>query len=551
MKRWRVFLTVILPVTATSIFIAGFYAGSRDSLYFKINKSLEIFGSLFREVSEKYVDDLDPEEFVKTGINKMLDDLDPYTTFYDDGGQDDIDALTTGSYTGFGISVGTRDSLLTIVAVYDGYSAQQNGVRIGDRILNIDTAFVLRTSSDALRKYTRGEPGSTARLRFLRGINDTITTTLTRQVIRVTNVSYAGILPGEVGYIKLERFSRRAAEEVRSALGELKVGRQLNGVVLDLRDNPGGLLESAVDICEIFVPTGSRIVSTRGRDISAEKVYTSNISPSEPNLPLAVLINANSASASEVVAGAIQDLDRGVIVGERSFGKGLVQNVFPLAHSTSVKITTARYYTPSGRCIQSVDFAKRRAGVKEQSDSGRIFYTQTGRVVRELHGIQPDTTVRPAAQSEFIRKLTEGAYIYRFANEFSAPLAEFSDEAANRLYKDFGKWLVQNGGLQTTPMESIAAARKAAAAEQYPRAVMAKFDVLEKLLRKEQQTLLKQNEGQLRPLLENEVVGRLATHKDAVAFELESDSSALAAARIAVSPKYRQLLSTTEENTSH
>ncbi|GAB1430311.1 S41 family peptidase [Ignavibacteria bacterium] len=548
MKRWR----VIAPIAATSLFAVGFYIGWNDSLYFKINKSLEIFGSLFREVSEKYVDELDPEEFVRGGINKMLAELDPYTVFMGDGEADDIDALTSGSYTGFGITAGIRDSMMTITGIYDGYSAQQNGVRIGDRILRIDSSFTLYAGSGGLRKYSRGEAGSKAHITLLRGENDTLTMILTRQVIRITNVSYSGILPNDVGYIKLERFSRRASEEVRSALGELQVGRQLKGLVLDLRDNPGGLLESAVEVCEIFVPTGSRIVTTRGRDTTNRKIYISKITPSEPALPLVVLINGASASASEVVAGAIQDLDRGVIVGERSFGKGLVQNVFPLPHNTSLKITTAKYYTPSGRCIQAIDFAKRRVGLRDQTDSGRVFYTKAGRAVQESHGIAPDSTANTEVQSYFLRQLIENNVIFRFANDYAAPFATFPEMMQNgSIVKEFSKWLDEHGNFKSNSLESLAVARKAAENEKVPYSVMAKFDALEKSLRKDRKALIKRYEQQLRRTLEAETVRRLATNRNAVDFSLKRDSVALKAADIAASSAYRKILSATESDVAN
>ncbi len=543
MKRWL----AIVPIAIISLFAAGFYAGSHDTLYFKINKSLEIFGSLFREISEKYVDEIDPEEFVKTGIPKMLTNLDPYTVFMGDGESDDIDALVTGSYIGFGITVGIRDSMVTITGLYDGYSAQENGVRIGDHILRIDSSYVLYSPSDEMRKYTRGEAGSKAVLQLLRGTKDTLTLTLTRQVIRLSNISYSGIISDEVGYIKIDRFSRRAAEEIRSALGNLKVGRQLNGLILDLRNNPGGLLESAVEVCEIFVPTGSRIVATKGRDSSLQKVYVSRISPSEPDLPLAILINRNSASASEVVAGAIQDLDRGIVIGERSFGKGLVQNVFPLAYNSSVKITTAKYYTPSGRCIQRVDFSKRRAGLNPEADSIRTFYTKDGRKVKELHGIDPDSTISQSAIPAFLSKLAENNSIFRFANDYSAAFTEFSQVPRSTIVKEFGKWLDNHGGLQTATLDKLDLARQSAVLENSSRSIVAKFDALEKNLRKERSKLITRYEPSIRRMLETEISKRLSTQKEYAAFSLESDSTAIAAAHIAISPKYKKILTVSEE----
>ncbi len=340
--------------------------------YYKINKSFDIFGALFREVAANYVLEIDPEILIKSGIEGMLATLDPYTEFYDDANEDDLELLTNGTYTGFGFTVANIDSLLTIISLREGNSAFANKLRIGDKIYSIDSTVVLHMDIDNLKKYTRGKSGSKALVKILRdGIKDTLSFTLTRENINLPNVTYSGFMKNNIGFIKVERFSKNTALDVRLAINSLRSQNKLSGLVIDLRDNPGGLLAAAVSLCEIFVPKGSLIVSTKGNSPNFNNEYRSMMDPSEPDLPLAILINESSASASEIVAGAIQDLDRGLVIGRRSFGKGLVQSIIDLPYKTSLKITTSKYYTPSGRCIQKIKYGDlySKKEIKENTDT--------------------------------------------------------------------------------------------------------------------------------------------------------------------------------------
>ncbi|HYF04277.1 MAG TPA: S41 family peptidase [Patescibacteria group bacterium] len=545
----RAFFPTALVV---AFFSAGFFAGQEDAYYFKVNKSLEKFGSVFRQISEQYVDEIDPETFVQAGIDGMLETLDPYTVYMDENGSGDIDLLTTGAYTGLGISVGVRDSMLTIMDLYDGYSAQTSGIRIGDRILQIDTAMVLYKASDALRPYTRGEAGSKVNVRILRdGVKDTLDFLLTRSEIKVNNIPYAGVMENGVGYIKLERFSRKSAQEVRTAIATLKSQQKLNGLVLDLRDNPGGLLDAAVSLCEIFVPEGSVIVSTRGKDPEESRIYRSNRAPSEPELPLAVMVNNRSASASEIVAGAIQDLDRGIIIGERSFGKGLVQTVFPMPHNASLKITTARYYTPSGRSIQQIDYASKRKGVKVANSDTTIFHTKNNRTVFELNGITPDSTVAFKREyPDFVREVLKRGLVFGFASQYTAKMdklpADFVVNSA--VLKEFEQFLKakkfnynSNSLIKTEELKTLAEKEK------YSGDILKEIEKLEKLLKNSERNPVQQNAAVLTDVLQDEIASRFQSNSATFAATLKNDSQLQTAIELLKEkPKYEALLTAAE-----
>ncbi|MES2766896.1 MAG: S41 family peptidase [Bacteroidota bacterium] len=545
----------IAAALVVAFFSLGFFAGQEDAYYFKVNKSLETFGSVFRQISEEYVDEIDPEVFVQAGIDGMLETLDPYTVYMDEDGSGDIDLLTTGAYTGLGISVGVKDSMLTIMDLYDGYSAQTSGIRIGDHILQIDTARVLNLPSDALRPYTRGEVGSRVNVKILRdGIRDTLSFTLTRSEIKVNNVPYSGVLENGIGYIKLERFSRKSAQEVRTALATLKSQQKLNGLVLDLRDNPGGLLDAAVSLCELFVPEGSVIVSTRGKDPEETRTYKSNNAPMDLDLPLAIMVNNRSASASEIVAGAIQDLDRGIIIGERSFGKGLVQTVFPMPHNANLKITTARYYTPSGRSIQQINYANKRKGIAAAQDTSVIFHTKNNRLVKEFNGIMPDSTVAFKREyPDFVREVLKQGLVFGFASEYTSKFEKLpTDFSVNStVLKEFEAFLkTKKFGFNSAGITKTEELKSLATKEKYSAEVLKEIEKLEKLLKSSEKNPVQQNAAALSEVLKEEIFSRFQTNSVTFAATLKSDSQLKTAIDVlAQKAKYDALLTATETKT--
>ncbi len=547
MKKLK-FIAILLITSISALLLVS----STDSYYFKINKSFELFSSVIKQLSKNYVEDIDPETLVVHGIKGILDHLDPYTVYYDKKETEDIDVLTTGAYTGFGITVSTVDSMITIMGIRDGYPAQKHGLRIGDRIYKIDSTVVLNLSTKQLRQYTRGEAGAESEIYILRdGLEDTIHVTVPRQRIKIDNVSYSTILNEKIGYIKLERFSRNATEELRKALNELKYMKDLEGLILDLRDNPGGLLESAVSVSEIFVPDGSEIVSTKGRNDARSFTYKSNVEPTEPELPLIVLINNRSASASEIVAGAIQDLDRGLILGQRSYGKGLVQTVIDLPYDANLKLTTARYYTPSGRCIQRLNYD----GVKNEKDTSKldtnIFYTKNGRPVKEYKGILPDSIIDDEkAYSEIVRELKKQHLIFKYANEFTGNKDSLGSEfkTEDKIFSKFNKYVIDSGFIVNSSLHNyLETIRETAEKEEYSDETLSRIEKLENKIIAEQKKELKSSKEIISELLDKEIRKRFSGEKEIIKMELDDDKTVITAMHLIKTQKYRKILALDKE----
>jgi carboxyl-terminal processing protease len=536
----------------------GFLYHSDNSSYIKISKSLAIFGEFFRQVSNDYVDEIDPSEFIEAGIEGMIKHLDPYTSYISDEENDEVDIITTGVYGGLGVTTAMIDSAVTIVGVTEGGSAEKAGLRVGDRIYAIDSAVVIRAGTAELRKHTRGKPGTKLTMRALRaGRKDTLVFALVRQEITLKSVPFFALTPDNIAYIRLERFTHNAPSEVRDALAALRKQAEeknsaLAGAIIDVRDNPGGLLDAAVGVCELFLPQGSLIVSTRGRGASGERRYYSRKTPVEPTLPLAVLINEQSASASEIVAGAIQDLDRGVLVGARSFGKGLVQTISSLPFDATLKMTTAKYYTPSGRCIQKIDYNDRRHGiVKTALDTTKTFLTLRGRVVRDANGVLPDSLVAPLSQSEMQSALARHNTIFAFANHYAGDKeslpTKFSVDKA--LFSEFTAFAKRSAFVYASP-----AYRKLAEVEEVLRKSSAAQATLNHVvaaktqIAKDQAAELEKSRALLSAALNREILERFLPRSAALEQTLRDDVSvSLASAILRNKPTYRRILREAEE----
>ncbi len=428
------------------LIFSGFFSGEND-IYFQINKNIDLFGRIYKEVSFNYVDKIDPEEFMRAGIRGMLGSLDPYTIFIDENKKEDFDLITNGKYGGVGISIGVRGNKVTIIEVMDGYSAQKQGLRVGDVLVEAAGQKITPENVDEISALVKGKPGSIVNLKVLRnGNKDTLSFNLAREEVMVKSLAYYGFYPENSNnvYLKLTSFSRSASDEVIKALKELKAKKEIKSVVLDLRNNPGGLLDVAVDICENFLPKNNLVVSTKGRDDASKKSYYSTQEPLLGNSRLVVLVNGNSASASEIVAGAIQDHDRGIILGTKSFGKGLVQTITPLDYNTSIKITTAKYYTPSGRCIQKIDYAANNKAVSEIDTVVKTsFLTDHKRVVYSAGGITPDSTVKETSEGDIIQDLLAKGMFFQFADHYyyMQPKEKFNSLNDDNLFDDFNKYL--------------------------------------------------------------------------------------------------------------
>jgi len=423
MKKFKIGNNVILKVLPLLflIFAATTFRGPDDDIYAKINKNMDIFGRVYKEIALNYVDEIEPDKFMKAGIEGMLNTLDPYTNFLDESRKDEMDLLTTGKYGGIGITIGMKDSTIVITDILDGYSAQREGLRRGDIITEIDGNSLVGRKSGDVRAFTRGDVGTQLRMKVKRGDKE-LDFTLTRQEIKLKNVSYKGVLEDGIGYIKLERFSKYAETEIADALTDIKSKGDVKGIVLDLRDNPGGLLDAAVGILNKFVERNSLLLTTRGRKPDSERKYFSTEDPLiGKDVPVIVLVNENTASASEIVSGAIQDLDRGVIVGTKSFGKGLVQVFTPLSYGDQLKITNQKYFTPSGRWIQLKNYFKEnKYGVFAPNPMyNQIeFKTLNGRTVFAEGGITPDSTVDAIKDNELLQELANQDIYFKFAEKY-------------------------------------------------------------------------------------------------------------------------------------
>ncbi len=436
---------IIIPFAVILVF-SGFFTG-RDDVYFEINKNIDLFGKVYKEVTFNYVDKVDPEEFMRAGIRGMLSVLDPYTIFMDQDKKEDIDLITNGKYGGVGVSIGVRGDKVTVVEVMDGYSAQKQGLRVGDVLVEAGGKKITPDNVDEISALVKGDPGTMVNLKVLRnGSRDTLSFNLVREEVKVRSLVYSGFYPANSNnvYLKLTSFSRSAGDEIQKALKELKAQKEIKSIVLDLRGNPGGLLDVAVDIADKFLPKGDLVVTTKGRDEGSKKSFYSAQVPMVGKARLVVLIDGGSASASEIVTGAMQDHDRGVVLGTKSFGKGLVQTITPLDYNTSLKITTAKYYTPSGRCIQKIDYAKENKAISEvDSVIKTSFLTDHKRVVYSAGGITPDTVVKDDIDGDITKDLLAKGIFFQFADYYyyAHPKADFFAMNSSDLFEDFDRYL--------------------------------------------------------------------------------------------------------------
>lgn len=437
----------ILPLLLL-VFLAGFIPSDSD-IYFQMSKGIDIFGRVYKEVAINYVDEVKPKDFMLEGIKGMLAALDPYTVYIDENHQKDIEFITKGKYGGIGATVGVYNDKITIVDLIEGYSAQRQGIRIGDVILKVDSIEFSKGNYEELGKYLKRDPGTEISLTIERdGLKGNLVFNLISEEIEIKNITYYGFVPEESNnvYLKLSGFSRSAGEEIRQALQELKIQKEVKSIVLDLRGNPGGLLDAAIDVAEKFLIKNDVIVSIKGRNEKQVQIYKAKEEPIAGNLKLAVLVDHGSASASEIVAGAIQDHDRGFILGTKSFGKGLVQTVLPLSFNTSLKITTARYYTPSGRCIQEVDYSKQSDVFSNlEVEDDKIFLTDNNREVYASGGILPDSIVTNSSESQLVRNLLAKGMFFKFATRYfnTSTFEQIKTDINDELFSTFMDYLTE------------------------------------------------------------------------------------------------------------
>ena len=528
------FVAVIMIVAGVSVA----FLSTQETRDFRIAKNLDIFLALFRELNTFYVDELNPDKLVKTGIDNMLRTLDPYTVFYPESEGDEVAFITTGKYGGIGSLVRGGGEYVVISLVYKDFPADVAGIKAGDKLKKVDGVSLKGVDTDVVSEKLKGNPGTIINLTIERNGKE-MDFSVKREKIVIPSVPYFGMIDPNTGYIRFTNFTQNCTDDVRKALTELK-NNNARQIILDLRSNPGGLLTEAVDIVNLFVGTGNEIVSTKGKVKQFDEAFKTTKSAVDEKIPLAVIINRGSASASEIVAGAIQDLDRGIVVGQRSYGKGLVQITRPLSYNTQLKVTTAKYYIPSGRCIQALDFSH----PNEDGSVGIIpdsliseFKTRNGRVVKDGGGITPDIEIAPEPLSQIAAELLFRNYIFDFASFYywSHPGLKSIDEFSftDQDYTDFKNYLINRKFSYRTITEMslnelIANAKK----EKYYDIHKEIFTELQKDLNHTLANDLMTFRNEITELLEDEILGRYFYEEGSIAYTIKTDEQVLKAAEI-------------------
>jgi carboxyl-terminal processing protease len=508
----------------------GLFSSSYVDDYFDITKNLEIFTSVFRQVNTYYVDETRPGELAKTGIDAMLKNLDPYTTYIPESEIEDYRFMTTGQYGGIGSLIRKKGEYIIISEPYEGFAAYKSGLMAGDTLLMVDGKSVKNKKTDEMSKILKGQPGTTITVLIKRDGKE-IEKKITREEIKVKAVPYFGLIEDGIGYIILTSFTENCAKEISDALDSLKKNNNIKSLVLDLRGNPGGLLHESVNIANLFVEKGQEIVSTRGKVIEWQKSYKALNTPLDKDLPIIVLVNKGSASASEIVSGSLQDLDRAVIMGQRTFGKGLVQTTKNLTYNSKLKVTTAKYYVPSGRCIQALDYSHRNAdgSVGKVADSlMKSFKTKAGRTVFDGGGIKPDISIKTTDASAIARTLESKLFIFDFAVQYRkkhpniAPAKDFKITDSD--YNEFLSNIQGKDYAYVTNTEKVfKELKKSIDEEQYVDAVAEEYKSLEqKVLHHEQEDLITFQED-IKKIIEREIVTQYYYQKGKIQYALSND----------------------------
>ena len=538
MKKLRAYRILLLPTLLILTFISAGFLITQETKDFRIAKNLDIFFTLFRELNTFYVDEINPDKIIKSGIDNMLKTLDPYTVYYSESDADEFTIMTTGKYGGIGSLVRQSGDYTVISEVYKGFPADRAGIKPGDLLKKVDGISLKGLSTDKVSEKLKGNAGTDVTLTIERNGNDK-EYMLKREKIAIPPVPYSGMIDSKTGYIRFRSFTQNCIDDVRNALLELK-SHNPQQIILDLRGNPGGLLTEAVEIVNLFVGPGNEVVSTKGKVKQFDEDFKTSKQAVDEKIPLAIIINRGSASASEIVAGAIQDLDRGIIVGQRSYGKGLVQITRPLSYNTQLKVTTAKYYIPSGRCIQALDFSH----PNEDGSVGIIpdsliseFKTKNGRIVKDGGGIAPDVEIIPEQLSQVATELYLKYYIFDFATLFyrahpdikpvSQPLLNDQD------YTDFRNFLLnRNFDYKTITEMSVNELIDNAKKEKYYDMHKDLFLELEKDIVHSLDQDLTIFRSEITELLEDEIISRYFYESGAIAWTLKKDEQVMKALEV-------------------
>ena len=507
-------ILITFAVLVISVFTTA-YIFRNESKDFKLQKNLDIFYSLIRELNAFYVDELKPDELFKESIDEMLNELDPYTTYYPESEIDDFAFITTGKYGGIGSLIRKSGDYTVLTQIYKGFPADLSCLKAGDILKQINGESLKGLAADGVSEKLKGEPNTEITL-IIERQGEEIEKTLIRRRIAIPPVPYFGMIDNETGYIRFTNFTQDCSADVRNALLSLLEKHDAKKIILDVRSNPGGLLTEAVEIVNFFVGPGHEVVSTKGRVERYDHTYKTTRQAIDENVPLVVLINRSTASAAEILAGAIQDLDRGVVVGQRSYGKGLVQISRPLSYNATLKVTIAKYYIPSGRCIQALDFSNRN----EDGSVGHIpdsliseFQTLNGRIVRDGGGISPDYMVEADQLSQFSTELYVRSLIFDFATDFYWDNPGIDEPGRFKIsddtYHEFENFLDERDFSYESATESaLERLNTVAKSEKYYENNEALFEELKKSLDHNLHDDLKLFRDEITRLLEDEIIGR-------------------------------------------
>jgi carboxyl-terminal processing protease len=524
--------TLYLSLLFFGLNLAVFSATPVEKRSFRISKNLNIFNSLFRELDMNYVDTLNYDKMMKTTIDNMLEKLDPYTVYMPEEETDDLTFMTTGEYAGIGAMIMKKDKEICVSEPYEGMPAQRNGVRAGDIIVEVDGIKVEGMTVSEVSSRLKGTPNTSIKLKIKRlGENKLLEISFLREKIQVNPVGYSAMVGDKVGYVLLREFTDRAAIELKSAVSDLVKQHNIESLVLDIRNNGGGLIDEAVKIAGYFVPKGTDVVTTKGKINESDRTYKTPSEPIFPQMKLIVLTNRSSASASEILAGSIQDLDRGVIVGERTFGKGLVQNIRSIGYGGHLKVTTAKYYIPSGRCIQAIDYSHRN----EDGSVGRVpdsltseFNTRNGRKVRDGGGIVPDSLTKDE------RKLNISYYIFAqnlyfdYATQYVQQHPAIASPSEFKLddddFKAFSDYLVAKKFTYTSQTEKYySELLDMAKYEGLDKRAKEEFDALKLKLKPDISNDIAENKADIAELLSLEIIKRYYYQKGEIQYSLRDD----------------------------
>ena len=528
MKKFFIALAILLAAGFS------FYSFTNDQKNFEIAKNLDIFFTLFRELNAFYVDEVNPNTLVKTSIDKMLESLDPYTNYISEADVEDFRFMTTGEYAGIGALISKQNDKIIIAEPYEGFPAQKYGLKAGDIILEVEGKSTSTMETEDVSNLLKGPAMRPVKIKVQRPTdNKILEVDVVREKITIDAVPYYGMLDQNTAYIRLANFTQDCSEDVKKAYLELKGKHNPGSLILDLRSNPGGLLIESVKIMNLFVPKGTEIVSTRGKVKEWDNVYKAMQNPIDTTIKIAVLINRASASASEIIAGAMQDLDRGLIIGTRSFGKGLVQTTRDLSYNAKLKVTTAKYYIPSGRCIQALDYSHRN----EDGSVGLVpdslvteFKTKNGRNVYDGGGVVPDLKVDQDMLSTLSVELITRYHIFDYATQFAGknntiPQPE-EFQITDAIFDEFSEYVRQSGfNYDSQTEDAYAELVKIAKNEKYFDVASDEFKALEARIKPDLNKDLGVFRSEISELLKEEIVSRYYYQKGSVRATLSSDKN--------------------------